>query len=444
MTRITHISLRALICITIFALLLSFVGCSMVTVTEKPPQQEPDVPEVSEPEEDGKEGYLSAAICGSDFIACGTGGRIDAISTDGQITSLDSGTTETLTNVFTEGSHVLVSGTNGTLLQSDDAGSSFRKLDVGTTGSLNAAVVYQGTMLAAGEGGIIYRQNPGGWEPVQMERENEIISLIATDYCVAAITAETDVYISTDSLNWTSMNFNEVYDGLYPRYVFTRAVGAGGTFFVLGYPEENPNEPLIMFTELGEVWMHKEMMEINGEPMNPEKDMFVHDICFNVEQIVGVLNGGRVLAITSCTTCNEEKQLDVENALWATASQPDHVLVCGEDFFSRVLSGKQIRQDKIGAEQAQADIERGAILIDVREADEIAADGYIPGSIHVPLAEVEARLPELVPDYYTEIIFYCASGMRSQKATEQAVEMGYYTVYNLGGLGDWPYEIVKD
>ena len=73
-----------------------------------------------------------------------------------------------------------------------------------------------------------------------------------------------------------------------------------------------------------------------------------------------------------------------------------------------------------------------------------SADGYIPGSIHIPLAEVEAKLPEVAPDHNTEIIFYCASGKRSQKATELAVEMGYAKVYNLGGLSDWPYEIVKD
>ena len=292
---------------------------------------------------------------------------------------------------------------------------------------------------------MIYRQNPGGWEPIQMDSENEIISLVATNYCVAAITAETDVYVSEDSMNWTQYNFNEFYDGLYPRYVFTRAVGAGGTFFVLGYHEESPNTPLIMFTELGDVWMSKELTEVNGEPLNPERDMLVNDICFNTDQIVGVMNGGRILNITDCVVCNEEKDLEVTNDLWAVAAGQDGVLVCGEDFYYRVLDSKLIRQDKIGAEQARADIEqRGAVLIDVREADELAADGYIPGSIHVPMAEVEARLPELVPDYYTEIIFYCASGMRSQKATELATGMGYYAVYNLGGLSDWPYEIVKD
>ena len=435
---------RALLCALIFALLWGCVGCEMVSVEEAPIQEDPDKPDEPIITETA-EGYLCAVPLGSGFLACGTGGRLDSISLEGEITAIDCGTTQTLTNIFMDGNCMLISGTDGTLLLSEDGGSSFETLDLGADVDLNAAVVYQNTVLAAGEGGIIYRQNPGGWEPIQMGSENEIISLVATNYCVAAITAETDVYVSEDSMNWTQYNFNEFYDGLYPRYVFTKAVGAGGTFFVLGYHEESPNTPLIMFTELGDVWMSKELMEVNGEPLDPERDMLVNDICFNADQIVGAMNGGRILNITNCVVCNEEKDLEVETDLWATAAGQDGVLVCGEDFYCRVLDSKLIRQDKIGAEQAQADIEqRGAVLIDVREADELAADGYIPGSIHVPMAEVEARLPELVPDFSTEIIFYCASGKRSQKATELATGMGYYAVYNLGGLSDWPYEIVKD
>jgi len=186
-------------------------------------------------------------------------------------------------------------------------------------------------------------------------------------------------------------------------------------------------------------------MHVNGQPVDPEMKIRIHDISFNIDQIVGVMDDGQVLAITECITCNELKVMEGAGDLWATAAQEGGVLLCGEDFYVQVAKSSQIRQDKIGAEQAKLDIDYyGAVLIDVREADELAADGYIPGSIHVPLAEVKERLPELVPLTSTEIIFYCASGKRSQTATEQAVEMGYYEVYNLGGLSDWPYEIVKD
>ncbi|HCC35092.1 MAG TPA: hypothetical protein DEQ02_05455 [Ruminococcaceae bacterium] len=50
----------------------------------------------------------------------------------------------------------------------------------------------------------------------------------------------------------------------------------------------------------------------------------------------------------------------------------------------------------------------------------------------------------MVPDKSREIIFYCAAGGRAQTALEQALDLGYETVYNLGGISDWPYEIEKE
>ncbi len=442
-----HSAFRMLALLLALALIVSIAGCKMKLgkeETSEPEPADPGVVDPVDPVDQGPAGYTAAAQLGDGFIACGTGGRIDSISLDGDVTTLESGTTEKLTDVFTEGDNVLVSGTNGTLLLSNDAGKTFRKVNTGAKCNLNAAAAYEDCLYTAGEDGIIYRQGAAGWKKISMETDHAIISMAATNYCIVAITAETDVYYSEDGEQWEYMNFNEDYEGLYPSYVFTKAVGAGETFFVLGCHADNPELPLIMFTETTQVWMQKEMMKINDEPVTGEENIHIHDICFNVDQIVGAIDDGRILAITECSVCNEEMQLDEQKDLWATAAQESAVLVCGEDFFSRVIPSKQIRQDRIKAEQAQADMARGAVLIDVREADELAADGYIPGSVHIPLAEVGERLPEVVPDHYTEIIFYCASGKRSQKATEQAVEMGYQKVYNLGGLSDWPYDIVKD
>ena len=49
-----------------------------------------------------------------------------------------------------------------------------------------------------------------------------------------------------------------------------------------------------------------------------------------------------------------------------------------------------------------------------------------------------------MPEPGTELIFYCKAGVRAQTALEKAMELGYSRVYNLGGLGDWPYEIAHD
>jgi len=49
---------------------------------------------------------------------------------------------------------------------------------------------------------------------------------------------------------------------------------------------------------------------------------------------------------------------------------------------------------------------KSALLIDVRPPAK-HAEGYIPGSINIPLPKLESELPKLAPDKNTLIVFYC-------------------------------------
>ena len=69
------------------------------------------------------------------------------------------------------------------------------------------------------------------------------------------------------------------------------------------------------------------------------------------------------------------------------------------------------------------------ILLDVRRQDE-RAQGFIPGSIHMPLDEVRSRMNELPRDH--EIVVYCQSGQRSFFACRILAQHGF-RVRNLTG-----------
>ena len=58
--------------------------------------------------------------------------------------------------------------------------------------------------------------------------------------------------------------------------------------------------------------------------------------------------------------------------------------------------------------------ENPPVFVDVREDDERLNFGYIPGSVHIPMGELEARHGEL--DRKLAVVVYCASGMRSMDA----------------------------
>lgn len=68
-----------------------------------------------------------------------------------------------------------------------------------------------------------------------------------------------------------------------------------------------------------------------------------------------------------------------------------------------------------------------ALFIDVREADEVAADP-VPGSLAIPRGVLEMALPSRCPDPDRPLYLHCASGGRATLAAEQLQRIGYRAV----------------
>ena len=74
-------------------------------------------------------------------------------------------------------------------------------------------------------------------------------------------------------------------------------------------------------------------------------------------------------------------------------------------------------------------------VLDVRTHAEWS-QGHLPGSIHVPLDELPARLETL--DRESETVVVCAHGVRSAHAVNYLRSAGFSRVRNLrGGLAAW-------
>ena len=91
-----------------------------------------------------------------------------------------------------------------------------------------------------------------------------------------------------------------------------------------------------------------------------------------------------------------------------------------------------------GAEKAR---ETGALLLDVRTPREFQG-GHIPGSINLPLHLLE-EITAKYPDKNQPIYVYCRSGNRSNQAKIRLLEMGYTTVYDLGGIHKYHGDLKK-
>lgn len=71
-------------------------------------------------------------------------------------------------------------------------------------------------------------------------------------------------------------------------------------------------------------------------------------------------------------------------------------------------------------------------IVDVRDAEELEG-GFIEGSFHIPLDQLEAKITEVLPNKQREVILYCARGRRSAIAMEMLDKMGYTNVKSVVG-----------
>lgn len=79
------------------------------------------------------------------------------------------------------------------------------------------------------------------------------------------------------------------------------------------------------------------------------------------------------------------------------------------------------------------------VLIDVREPWEFETC-QIPGSKHLPMATVPARMREL--DKAAPTVVICHHGMRSLQVAHYLIQSGFSDVYNLaGGIDAWASEV---
>lgn len=91
---------------------------------------------------------------------------------------------------------------------------------------------------------------------------------------------------------------------------------------------------------------------------------------------------------------------------------------------------------EITAEEAIAEVSKGAYLLDVREQHEWDA-GHAPDAHLLPMSELNARVSE-IPEGH-EVLVVCHLGGRSAQVTDALRRNGYDAVNVLGGMVAWQH-----
>ncbi|MBO0663274.1 sulfurtransferase [Jiella sp. CQZ9-1] len=105
-------------------------------------------------------------------------------------------------------------------------------------------------------------------------------------------------------------------------------------------------------------------------------------------------------------------------------------------------------RDKTGGSVSPRDAEgANALILDVREAEELASTGRVAGALHIPRGLLEAKADPSSPAQAAELTgalaanrpvnVLCASGARAALAAARLVEMGYTAKPIEGGIKAW-------
>ncbi len=112
---------------------------------------------------------------------------------------------------------------------------------------------------------------------------------------------------------------------------------------------------------------------------------------------------------------------------------------------AQLVSEAKQRVSNLGVEQVASELERGdTVLVDLREPEERAQQGSIPGAVHAPRGMLEFYADPTSPYHRPEFdparrtILYCAAGSRSALAADALQQLGYSNVAHLdGGFMGW-------
>jgi rhodanese-related sulfurtransferase len=108
--------------------------------------------------------------------------------------------------------------------------------------------------------------------------------------------------------------------------------------------------------------------------------------------------------------------------------------------FQKLAADAKSRVREVSAVEASQRQKEGAILIDVREAEEFGKE-HAKGAVHLSRGVIELKIEDLAPDMGTPIVCYCGGGSRSALVADNLQRMGYTNVASMaGGFKGWKDE----
>jgi hypothetical protein len=281
-------------------------------------------------------GYRDIIFYHGKYLAVGTDGRIDYISSTGEKSAIVANSRNNLNCINGNGQVVVAAGNNGTILFSSD-GKGFSPIKSGTESNINGISCRNGLFVAGADDGMILASNNGSsWSCIKTEARGNIVSVTANDSFFTGVTERGEILTSKDGFNWAIRDYNKEYSGYNKSCVFKKVLAANNRIVIIG--RHGDNSPAVLFSSLGNVWAERSLVYDDDQGimrlLTNEPNAITYDSVR--DQFILACDKGEIFSLPSCTKCNKSVTVTT-NDLHAIICTDDLLLSAGEDFYINIL-----------------------------------------------------------------------------------------------------------
>lgn len=278
------------------------------------------------------EGYMDAVPYRGQFLAVGTGGRIDFIDFSGTKARTINDHKDNLNCTAVWEEFALVAGEGGSILLTED-GVVFEKAETGTDRDINGIAARQDMIVAGADGGtLLVSVNSKSWNIIEPGVRGNIVSVAAGASMFIAVTDEGEIIKSDDGLSWKVTDYNKEYSGFYKPCMFHEVLAAGSNIVICG--KHSDGSPAVITSTLGNVWTERLLNFRDDHGNIGFLTNCPNSVAYDQQrdQYIMACDKGEIFSLPSCTKCNASAIISGDD-LHAIACLDD-ILFCGGEAFS--------------------------------------------------------------------------------------------------------------
>jgi hypothetical protein len=275
--------------------------------------------------------YRAVVGCEEGFVAVRSDGRIDRIAPSGEVVGSVAATDKSLNTLLSCGETLVAAGEGGVLFVVRENGKP-QRIENPTKATIRSLTLYRGRMVAGTDGGsVLTSDGNGNFSVTQLELRGNIVSVSGGALGCYGVTDRGEIIRSDDLATWEITDFNALYRGYYPPRSFTAVCVTDHLVAVTG--ESETGIPVLSLSTGGDVWTERNLDYTDPSGMPATLSETPHAIIYEAQwdRFIVACDGGRVMSVPGCSHCNALFQMPTRSNLTALAQNGGRVLVVGEE-----------------------------------------------------------------------------------------------------------------